>query len=63
VISVISVTLSARVREKVTQVRALYVYCDVSGWQKVGVGDVGPKSHGFTATSTRPKILLNFYEI
>jgi hypothetical protein len=34
------------------------VYCDDSGWQKVGVGDVGPKSHGFTATSTRPKIHL-----
>jgi hypothetical protein len=49
VTSVISVTLSARVRAKVIQVRALYI--DDSGWQKVGVGDVGPKSHGFTATS------------
>jgi hypothetical protein len=33
-----------------------FVYCDDSWWQKVGVGDVGPKSHGFTATSTRPKV-------
>jgi hypothetical protein len=35
-----------------------FVYCDDSGWQKVGVGDVVPKRHGFTATSTRPKIHL-----
>jgi hypothetical protein len=51
VTSVISVTLSAR------------VYCDDSGWQKVGVGDVGPKRHGFTATSTRPKIHLTVENI
>jgi hypothetical protein len=62
VISVISVTLSVRVRAKVIQVRA-FVYCDNSGWQKVGVGDVGPKSHGFTATSTRPKIHLTVENI
>jgi hypothetical protein len=35
-----------------------FVYYDDSGWQKVGVGDVGPKGHGFTATSMRPKIHL-----
>jgi hypothetical protein len=29
-----------------------FVYCDDSGWQKVVVRDVGPKRHGFTATST-----------
>jgi hypothetical protein len=29
-------------------------YCDDSGWQKVGVRDVVPKRHGFTATSTGP---------
>jgi hypothetical protein len=39
------------------------VYCDNSGWQKVGVGDVGPKSHGFTVTSTRPKIHLTVENI
>jgi hypothetical protein len=27
-------------------------------WQKVGVRDVGPKRHDFTATSTGPKINL-----
>jgi hypothetical protein len=32
--------------------------CDDSGWQKVGVRDVGPKIHNFTATSTGPKINL-----
>jgi hypothetical protein len=40
-----------------------FVYCDDSGWQKVGVGDLGPKSHGFTATSTRPKIHLTVENI
>jgi hypothetical protein len=34
-----------------------FVYCD-SGWQKVGVRDVGPKRHNFTATTTGPKINL-----
>jgi hypothetical protein len=33
-------------------------YCNDSGWQKVGVRDVGPKRHGFTATSTGPTINL-----
>jgi hypothetical protein len=33
-------------------------YCDDSGWQKVGVKDVGRKRHGFTATSTGPTIYL-----
>jgi hypothetical protein len=33
-------------------------YCDDSGWQKVGVRDVGPKRHGFTVTSTGPTINL-----
>jgi hypothetical protein len=33
-----------------------FEYCDDSGWQKVGLRDVGPKRHGFTATSTGPKI-------
>jgi hypothetical protein len=32
--------------------------CDDSGWQKVGVRDVGPKRHDFTVTSTGPKINL-----
>jgi hypothetical protein len=40
-----------------------FVYCDDSGWQKVSVGDVGPKRHGFTATSTRPKIHLTVENI
>jgi hypothetical protein len=35
-----------------------FVYCDDSGWQKVGVRDVGPKRHGFTTTSTGPTINL-----
>jgi hypothetical protein len=32
--------------------------CDDSGWQKVGVRDVGPKRHDFTVTSTGPKVNL-----
>jgi hypothetical protein len=36
---------------KVIQVRALKK-------RKVGVGDVGPKRHGFAATSTGPKVNL-----
>jgi hypothetical protein len=44
--------------ESKSDTSARFVYCDDSGWQKVGVGDVEPKSHGFTATSTRPKIHL-----
>jgi hypothetical protein len=32
--------------------------CNDSGWQKVGVRDVGPKRHDFTVTSTGPKINL-----
>jgi hypothetical protein len=32
--------------------------CNGSGWQKVGVRDVGPKRHDFTVTSTGPKINL-----
>jgi hypothetical protein len=35
-----------------------FEYCDDSGCQKVGVRDVWPKIHGFTATSTGPKINL-----
>jgi hypothetical protein len=35
-----------------------FVYCDDSGWQKVGVRDVGSKRHGFTAISTGPTINL-----
>jgi hypothetical protein len=31
--------------------------CDDSGWQKIGVRDVGPKRQDFTATSTGPKNL------
>jgi hypothetical protein len=38
-------------------------YCDDSGWQKVGVRDIGPKRHGFTATSTGPKINLTVENI
>jgi hypothetical protein len=54
VTSVISVTLSA----SKSDTSESFVYCDDSGWQKVGVRDVGPKNHGFTATSTRPTINL-----
>jgi hypothetical protein len=44
--------------ESKSDISESFVYCDDSGWQKVGVGDVGPKRHGFTAISTRPKIHL-----
>jgi hypothetical protein len=40
-----------------------FVYCDDSGWKNVDFGDVGPKSHGFTATRTRPKIHLTVENI
>jgi hypothetical protein len=57
VISVIPVTLSARVRAK-SNTSESFEDCDDSGWQKVGVRDVGPKRHDFTVTSTGPKINL-----
>jgi hypothetical protein len=54
VISVISVTLST----SKSDTSESFVYCDDSGWQKVGVRDVGPRRHGFAVTSTGPTINL-----
>jgi hypothetical protein len=55
VTSVIPVTLS--VRAKVIQVRALYIAM-IQGGKRLVLRDVGPKRHGFTATSTGPTINL-----
>jgi hypothetical protein len=57
VTSVISVTLSARVRTKVIQVRALNIVM-IQGGKRLVLRDGGPKRYGFTATSTGPKINL-----
>jgi hypothetical protein len=54
VTSVIPVTLS--VRESKSDTSESIEDCDDSGWQKVGVRDVGPKRHDVTVTSTGPKI-------
>jgi hypothetical protein len=45
-------------RESKSDTSESFEYCDDSGWQKVGVRDVGPKRHEFTATNTGPKINL-----
>jgi hypothetical protein len=62
VTSVIPVTLSVSESKSDTRSES-FEDCGDSGWQKVGVRDVGPKTHDFTVSSTGPKINLTVENI